>query len=114
MPTHLRICPRRAADLDDLRALIGQLQTDLHVLLGGRQPAAESSPPAEQLVTLSELATIVHRSKRSLARYRWQMPAPRVLGRRGRPHRWDWAEVRPWLQKTFGLRLPKRFPRPSR
>lgn len=67
-------------------------------------------PPPEQLVTLDQIGAIVHRSKRTMERYRSQMPAPRTRGRRGQPHLWAWAEVRPWLESPFGLRLPEHFP----
>lgn len=62
-------------------------------------------PPAEQLVTLDQCAATVGLRKRSLERYRGQMPPPRVKGRNGRPTLWAWLEVRPWLEKTFGRDL---------
>jgi hypothetical protein len=73
-------------------------------------PIPAPPPPTEQLVTLDQIGAMVHRSKRSMERYRNQMPAPRLRGRRGQPHLWEWAEVRPWLEATFGLRLPEHFP----
>src|SRR5262249_12600105 len=63
-------------------------------------PAAR---PPSTLVTLSQLGAIVHRSKRTMQRYRCALPPPRILGRPGRPHRWAWADVRPWLQIRFGI-----------
>jgi hypothetical protein len=73
-------------------------------------PTPAQPPPTEQLVTLDQIGAMVHRSKRTMERYRRQMPAPRVRGRRGQPHLWAWGEVRPWLEATFGLRLPDYFP----
>ncbi len=75
---------------------------------GPAPPSASSLP--EHLVTLDQIAAMVHRSKRSLERYVGKMPAPRIRGRRGRPHLWAWSEVRPWLEATFEQQLPPRFP----
>lgn len=73
---------------------------------------ADPPPEAvEQLLTLDQLAAIVHRSKFTLRHYFERgMPRPRVLGMRGRPHLWAWTEVRPWLETTFGQALPERYP----
>jgi hypothetical protein len=109
MSDHDRDRPVRAADLDELRGLIQQLFEELYALLRGRLPAVPLSL-RPQWVTLNQMAAVVHRSKRTLERFRRHMPAPRVLGRRGRPHLWDWPEVRPWLEATFGLQLPERYP----
>ena len=95
------------ADVKRLLRLLGALAKRVDRLAevqGERRPALLV---LSDLLTLEEVGSAVHRSKSTMARYRDYMPAPRILGRRGRPHRWDWAEVRPWLEKTFGLCLPE-------
>ena len=110
-PPEEPVRPATAADIASLRARLDQLRAEL-AALGRRLPANRggTAGPPEQLVTLDQIAAMVHRSKRSLERYRKRMPVPRVRGRRGRPHLWAWAEVRPWLEATFDLRLPEQFP----
>jgi len=111
--------PATSADINAILTELEKLRTDMASLRGqaGWTIPGPSSPtplpippPSEQLVTLDQIGAMVHRSKRSMERYRKQMPAPRVRGRRGRPHLWAWTEVRPWLEATFGLRLPEYFP----
>ncbi len=111
--------PATSADIKAILTELGRLRADMASLRGrvGGTTADLSSPtpllippPSEQLVTLDQIGAMVHRSKRSMERYRKQMPAPRVCGRRGRPHLWAWTEVRPWLEATFGLLLPEYFP----
>jgi hypothetical protein len=103
-------------DVEGLRAELGRLRAEVASLKGlaapGGAPAAPrpTEVPAEPPVTLDQIGAMVHRSKRSMERYRSRMPPPRLRGRRGQAHQWDWAEVRPWLEQTFGLRLPERFP----
>jgi hypothetical protein len=103
-----------AADVAALRAALEQ-PGGPGLRLARAEPAQAVLPftpasPAEQLVTLDQMAAIVHLKKRSLERYRPQLPPPAVLGRRGRPTRWRWADVRGWLEQTFGQRLPEDFP----
>src|SRR4051812_48034745 len=123
------------AEVDRLRALVGKLppspegealRRELERLRGqvealrgqplpqpdgppGPAPPLASSLP-EQLVTLDQVGAMVHRSKRSMERYRPRMPPPRVQGRRGQPHLWAWSEIRPWLETAFGVPLPEPFP----
>ena len=108
MPFDNRDRPPTAADLD---AFLDRLERLLEELALRRRPSrpAPAQPPG-QLVTLAQIAEISHRPRRVLERYRRELPPPRVLGRPGRPDRWDWAEVRPWLQTAFGLRLPEHYP----
>jgi hypothetical protein len=75
----------------------------------GAGPAADSTS-LECLVTLQQAAAMVHRSKRTLEKYKDKMPAPRVQGGGGKPDEWLWSELRPWLQEEFGRQLPERFP----
>jgi hypothetical protein len=101
------------AALESLEVAVATLRRQLTPRKDKRdQPSPTTRPPAlpQELVTLDQMAAMVHRSKRSLERYRGQLPAPRFRGRRGQTHLWDWPEVRPWLEETFGLRLPEHFP----
>lgn len=111
--------PATSADVEALLTELGRLRADVASLRGQAGWPIPGSPapiplpvppPAEQMVTLDQIGAMVHRSKRTMERYRRQMPAPRVHGRRGQPHLWAWAEVRPWLEAMFGLRLPEHFP----
>jgi hypothetical protein len=62
------------------------------------------------LVTLRQVAPLVGRSKRTLENYVKEMPPARVAGKTGSTHCWDWRELRPWLEDTFNVTLPERFP----
>jgi hypothetical protein len=77
---------------------------------GAVAPAWLNEPPAEQLVTLDQIAAHLRMSKRSMVRYKKQMPAPAMKGKGGRAARWRWRDVRPWLEVEFGCVLPERFP----
>lgn len=64
-----------------------------------------------QLVTLDQLAVVVGLSKRSLERYKGRgLPSPVRTGRNGRAHLWNYTAVRSWLEDTFGVLLPERYP----
>lgn len=78
-------------------------------------PSRESTqtPPVDlpDLVTLDQAAARVHRSKRTLERYKTAggLPDPAIEGGGGRPDLWDWFVIRPWLMKTFNMNLPERI-----
>jgi hypothetical protein len=103
-------------DVDGLRAELERLRAEVAALKGPAPPSADAAgatpapPPTDQSVTLDQIGAMVHRSKRTMERYRACMPPPCVQGRRGQASRWEWPDVRPWLEQTFGLRLPERFP----
>jgi hypothetical protein len=64
----------------------------------------------ECLITHSQAAALVHRSKRALENYKGQgLPKPRVRGRGGKPSLWAYTEIRPWLIETFDIPLPERY-----
>jgi hypothetical protein len=70
--------------------------------------------PAElpDLVTLSQAAAIVNKSKRALEHYktRGEFPAPDIKGGGGKADLWNWKTLHPWLEERFGMKLPETFP----
>jgi len=78
-----------------------------------------SEPEPPQYVTLDQVAALINRKKKTLERYlnepkykkKFDMPQPEVEGGGGKPHEWLWPTLQPWLEKTFGRKLPERFPR---
>lgn len=110
--------PATSADVENILRQLERLRVELAAQRPSGSFTADSAiptplpipPPSEQLVTLDQIGAMVHRSKRSMERYRGRMPVPRVRGRRGQPHLWAWSQVRPWLEDSFGLRLPEHFP----
>jgi len=66
----------------------------------------------EALVTLDQIAAVVHRKKRTLERYleEKKIPAPDFPGGDGKAHKWRWSNVRPALEREFGFKLSLRFP----
>jgi hypothetical protein len=77
---------------------------------GSQVPSAPVAIP--ERLTLDQAAALVHRSKRTLERYktRGELPPPSVEGGGGRFDLWDWPIMRPWLIETFNTELPERFP----
>jgi len=71
-------------------------------------------PALDQYVTLDKMAALVSRSPRTLEKLKTRsvnpLPRPAVEGGGGKPHEWLWAEIRPWLEKEYGRKLPPRFP----
>jgi hypothetical protein len=64
-------------------------------------------------VRLSQAAAMVSRNKRTLAG--WQasdkdFPLPVVEGGGGRPAEWEWATLRPYLERKTGKKLPRYHP----
>ena len=68
--------------------------------------------PTRQMVTLSQAAAMVHRTKRAMEHYKTKgtLPSPSVEGGGGKPDLWDWEIIRPWLETEFGFQLPVQFP----
>jgi len=81
--------------------------------LADLRPAAfPTATPEGQacLITLSQAAALVHRSKRALEMYKRRgMPKPRVRGGGGKPSLWAYSEMQSWLTKTFDVPLPERY-----
>lgn len=64
------------------------------------------------LVTLSQVAPLTGRSKRTLERYlaAEKLPEPDFRGGDGQSHKWYWGRLRPALQELGIRALPDRFP----
>jgi hypothetical protein len=99
---------------DDLPRFLAELNALLSRY--GLGPASScAGVPVEQPVTLDQCAAMVRLSRRALYHYRERgMPLPVRRGYHGRPALYEWAEMRPWLQCTFGLILPDIHPAHSR
>lgn len=68
----------------------------------------------EVFVTLSQVAPLVNRSKRTLEKFKDKMPMPRISDGGGKADEWYWSELRPWLENYSGRKLPKQFPQFTR
>jgi hypothetical protein len=107
--------PREAPDtLKKLLALTAQMQELLARLLGEQVELPDVTVMSKggdypQLVSLDQCAAMVRRSKRTLFQHAGR-PDPVTAARRGMPHLFDWVEMRPWLEKTFGILLPEVHP----
>jgi hypothetical protein len=81
-----------------------------------RQPADDSGTEApytqRDLVTLSQAAAMVHKTKRALEHYKssGELPDPAVDGGGGQAALYDWKILGPWLQSKFGIVQPPTFP----
>ncbi len=56
-------------------------------------------------VTLRQCSAMVQRSKRTLEKKK-SLPEPDIRGEGGAPNEWKWSTIRPWLEATFGRKLP--------
>jgi hypothetical protein len=76
------------------------------------EPPPSSATGFEDLVTLSQAAGMVHRSKRALEYYKTKgdLPHPKVEGGGGMADLYDWKTLRPWLEARFGIKQPDTFP----
>ena len=63
-------------------------------------------------VTLSQMAAIVNKRKKTLERLRdnGKLSAPAVKGGSGRADEWRWSDVRPILQDEYNRQLPEIYP----
>ena len=66
----------------------------------------------DELVTLSQVAPLTGRKKRTLERYLrdGKLPEPDFPGGEGKSHKWHWSTLRPALSKLCNRVLPPRFP----
>ena len=86
----------------------GQVATSGLPGLGQEEQKPQRRREPKRYVTLSDMAAMVNRSKKQMKRYlndpeykHFKMPQPDDEGRGGKPHRWLWSKIRPWLRKTF-------------
>ena len=65
-------------------------------------------------VTMSQMAGVVNRNKRTIQRLydKGKLPTPAVESGKGegKPHEWLWSEVRPILEEEYNRQLPAVFP----
>jgi hypothetical protein len=96
---------------DDLPRFLAELNA-LFARYGlGPAPPPWLTPPSCQPVTLDQCAAMVRLTKKALYRYRERgMPRPVNSAANGRRHLYEWSEMRPWLERTFGLSLPEVHP----
>jgi predicted DNA-binding transcriptional regulator AlpA len=80
-------------------------------LLSTGEPAGGEAP-LDELVTLSQVAPLTGRAKRTLERYLKDgtLPQPDFRGGEGKSHKWYWKTLRPALSKLCNRVLPPRFP----
>jgi integrase len=79
----------------------------------GQERTEEAAVEPDDLVTLAQLAAMVHRHKRTLEGYKTkgELPAPAVDGGGGgKADLYDWRTARPWLERKFGMALPETYP----
>lgn len=73
--------------------------------------ANEPIPPPSlpRYVTLSQVAPLVNRHKKTLeklkTRERNPLPAPDVEGGGGKPDEWEWAALKVWLEAEFNRKI---------
>jgi hypothetical protein len=73
---------------------------------------------ADQILNLDQAACFAGCTKKTLERYLHdpkyadrRMPPPDIEGGGGRPHKWYWSTLRPWLIRVFKRdKLPERLP----
>lgn len=67
-----------------------------------------------EYIDLDQAAALVNRHKRTLERYQAKpskkMPLPAVQGVGGKKSEWDYATLKPWLEKEFSKLLPPHPP----
>ena len=97
---------RHVSELGPGRASQAAFDGDQEAETGKRTDAIECH------VTLSQMAAIVNKSKRTLERLRdnGRLSAPAVKGPKGTAHEWRWSDVRPILEDEYRRKLPETFP----
>lgn len=99
---------REASDVEKWSAACEWLAS----LLAG-QPAGLADETL-QYVTLDQIAATVHQKKDTLSRKKnlpgSTMPEPDHEGGGGKPDKWIWSKIRPWLENEYKMALPERYP----
>lgn len=94
---------------DEMARFIAELKLLLTRYTLAGPAAGDAGTPPRQLVTLDQAAAMIRRRKRTLYHHEGR-PAPVVPGGRGRAALYEWADLRPWLERLSGMTLPARFP----
>jgi len=93
---------------------LDKIRERLDLLPHPRQSEEKSDLAAaiECHVTLSQMAAMVNRTKKTLERLRdnGKLSAPAVKGGTGRADEWRWSDVRPILQDEYNRQLPEIYP----
>ncbi len=119
--TDLRNLSHYAADVMEYGAASNDVSQKFERQFSGAEPleTPEGEPEIEDhLVTLNQVAAVVHRSKRTLEKYRRhddpekRLPDPHIRGGGGRPHEYSWQAMKGWIQRVFGYRASDLPPRP--
>lgn len=78
----------------------------------GRKEIVEGDAVIDDLVTLLQVEAIAGIKKRTLDGYlrKGKIPKPDSPGGGGRPHKWYWKRLRPYLAKYSTKLLPRDFP----
>jgi hypothetical protein len=75
---------------------------------------SESAQTLPEYVTLTQIAAIVNKAKKTLENYKKAkkdpLPDPDIEGGGGKQAEWLWATIRPWLERRFKRPLPEHFP----
>jgi hypothetical protein len=104
-PFLLDIVERATAALERIQARREQ-ESEAELRPGKLSPEAPAELP--DLVTLDQAAALVNRQPNGLRHYRKKgMPKPQIQGRKGKPNEYLWSEMRPWLEETFGRKIPE-------
>jgi len=112
LPIGIMVCPVSSPDPNASPITVLTVSQPYTPIMPDPGPSPELPYSPSDLVTLDQAAGKVHRSKRTLERYKTKgtMPAPAVEGGGGRPDLWEWKTLGPWLEQTFGIKQPDRFP----
>jgi hypothetical protein len=86
---------------------------------GVAQPAAaavSTNAKVVDYINMDQASALVNRSKKTLEGRLKQgkMPPPDIEGGGGKPHEWQYAKLRPWLEEEFARKLPDRPPHSTR
>lgn len=98
---------RRRFSPDVIRALQDYLSVRGHIF-----PTDLESNAVPYYVSLRQMASIVNKHKRTLAKLKdgGKLPSPTVKGGNGKADEWVWSEVRPILETEYKKKLPVVFP----
>jgi hypothetical protein len=93
-----------------IRLLAASLVEEIDAIAEAEAGASAEEDGVGDYIDLDQMAALVNRSKRTLERQLKNMPMPAVEGGGGKKAEWLYADVRPWLENTYGKNLPARPP----